>query len=372
MIAQRRTALTNVRVFDGRRLREPATVVIDGDRIGVDSTGAHVVDGGGAILLPGLIDAHVHLHGVESLEQLCSFGVTTALDMSNWPPAFVNTLRGQTGLTDIRSAGISATSPGSGHSRMPGRPQDSLVPDPAAAAQFVTSRVAEGSDYIKMIADVPGPDQATLNALVAAAHERGMLTIAHASKFAATQMAVEAGVDVVTHVPLDTVLDTDTVQRMVTRVCTCVPTLAMMEGIAQHAAAGRDRTEGRRVGGADYGAARASVTALYKAGLPILAGTDANAIPFVPFSPRFGESLLHELELLVDAGLSSVDALRAATALPAHYFALHDRGAIEPGLRADLVLIDGDPIENISATRLIKRVWCAGHERATHIRGNHE
>jgi len=76
----------------------------------------------------------MHLRSFESLQQLCSFGVTTALDMSNWPPPVVNALRGQTGLTDIRSAGISATSPGSGHSRMPGRPQDSLVADPAAAA----------------------------------------------------------------------------------------------------------------------------------------------------------------------------------------------------------------------------------------------
>jgi imidazolonepropionase-like amidohydrolase len=362
----RKVALTNVRVFDGWGLLEPATVVIDGDRIGVDSSGAEALDCGGGVLLPGLIDAHVHLQGVVSLEQLSSFGVTTALDMSNWPPALVDSLRGHTGLTDIRSAGISATSPGSGHSRMPGRPQDSLVPDPSAATQFVASRIAEGSDYIKIVADVPGPDQPTLNALVAAAHARGMLTVAHASKLAATQMAIEAGVDIVTHAPLDTALDADTVKRMLTRVRACAPTLAMMEGIAQHAAAGLDPTAGRRAGGADYGAARASVTAMYQAGVPILAGTDANGIPFVPYSPPFGESLHHELELLVDAGLPTVDALRAATASPAHYFGLTDRGAIAPGLRADLVLVDGDPIGNISTTRRILRVWCAGLERQPH------
>jgi imidazolonepropionase-like amidohydrolase len=57
-----------------------------------------------------------------------------------------------------------------------------------------------------------------------------------------------------------------------------------------------------------------------------------------------------------------VDALRAATDLPAKHFRLDDRGAIRPGLRADLVLLDGDPIADITATRAITRVWCAGVE----------
>lgn len=101
----RKIALKNVRVFDGWRLHEPGTVVLDGDRIGVDVAGAEGLDAQGGVLLPGLIDAHVHLHGLESLEQLTGFGVTTALDMSNWPPADVDALRGRAGLTDIRSAG---------------------------------------------------------------------------------------------------------------------------------------------------------------------------------------------------------------------------------------------------------------------------
>jgi imidazolonepropionase-like amidohydrolase len=63
-----------------------------------------------------------------------------------------------------------------------------------------------------------------------------------------------------------------------------------------------------------------------------------------------------ELELLVDAGLSTVNALRATTSLPAKYFGLDDRGAIEPGYRADWVLIDGDPSTDIRATRSIRRV----------------
>ena len=108
------------------------------------------------------------------------------------------------------------------------------------------------------------------------------------------------------------------------------------------------------------------MAAAYRAGVPVLAGTDANADAGSPAAVSHGDSLHHELELLVDAGLTSLDALRAATVLPARYFALQDRGVAGPGRRADLVLIDGDPLQDIRATRVLRRVWCGGigHELA--------
>jgi len=82
------------------------------------------------------------------------------------------------------------------------------------------------------------------------------------------------------------------------------------------------------------------------AGVPILAGTDANADPGVPAAISHGSSLHHELELLVDAGLTTLDALRGATSRPARYFRLGHRGVIEPGRRADLASCLGDPISD--------------------------
>jgi imidazolonepropionase-like amidohydrolase len=350
-------ALTNVRVFDGRELRGPTTVVIEGGSVGRDSAGARITDAGGATLLPGLIDAHVHLLNEEHLQQLADFGVTTALDMGAWPPSMVDSLRRRTGTADIRSAGIPATIAGSTHSHLPGYPAEELVDGPTGAARFVTDRIAEGADYIKLIADIPGPDQETLDALVAASHEHGKLTVAHAVSTAAFDMALQAGADMITHVPLDRRLTESTAARVLAQECVSIPTLTMMKGVVERIAAAAVPAAGP-----SYESARGSLAELHRAGVPILAGTDANAGPGIPFSPRHGESLHEELELLIDAGLSTVEALRAATVLPARHFGLHDRGVIEPGRRADLVLIDGDPIADIRATRRIRRVWCAGVE----------
>jgi imidazolonepropionase-like amidohydrolase len=87
----------------------------------------------------------------------------------------------------------------------------------------------------------------------------------------------------------------------------------------------------------DY--AEQTVSLLRKAGVPLLAGTDS-PVPGI----AHGASLHRELELLPQSGLSPSEALTAATFTPARQFGLHDRGCIAEGLRADLILVDGDPI----------------------------
>ena len=132
-----------------------------------------------------------------------------------------------------------------------------------------------------------------------------------------------------------------------------IPTLTMMEGIAANLTAAG-------VPGVSYAPAHESTRAMHAAGVPVLAGTDAYT--FTRASPPYGESMHDELALLVDAGLSTAEALRAATSTAAHAFSLDDRGAITPGLRADLVLVDGDPLTDIAAARRVLRVWCGGIE----------
>jgi imidazolonepropionase-like amidohydrolase len=186
--------------------------------------------------------------------------------------------------------------------------------------------------------------------IVQAAHEHGLRVVAHSITTGAFRVAIEAGVDVSTHAPLDTVLDDDSIARMREMGMVSVPTLTMMEGTAQLFAAR----------GLRYENARESVRKFHEAGIRILAGTDANSAPGAPFAPKHGESLHHEFELLVQAGLSAMEVLTGATRLPAETFGLSDRGAIEPGRRADLLLVNGDPTRDVTATRDIAGVWIAG------------
>jgi adenine deaminase len=107
-----KVAITNVRVFDGYQILEPTTVIIDGPVIGGDDSGAEIIDSQDSILLPGLIDCHIHPQGSHNLQELAQFGVTTGLDMATWPASLLKSLRNSKGVTDIRSPGPIACAPG--------------------------------------------------------------------------------------------------------------------------------------------------------------------------------------------------------------------------------------------------------------------
>jgi imidazolonepropionase-like amidohydrolase len=345
------SALRSVRVYRDGLFGDPEDVVIDGTVIGTDPTGALDIESGG-YLIPGLVDAHAHIVGIETLATFAAHGVTTVLDMGN-PMALLAPLRGQPGVADLRAAGVVSTSPESAHAKRMHSEPLVLVASASVADAWVSARVAEGADYIKIVIDLPGFDQETVNALVAAAHHRGRKVVAHASRSDAVAMAQAAGVDILTHAPLDRAISDEQAADLAATGTIIVPTLTMMEGLVE----GLKRAG---IPGPAYEPARASVAAAHRAGLPILAGTDANVAPGAPSTPPFGESLHHELELLVDAGLSPAEALDAATTLPADHFNLTDRGRIRAGLRADLVLLEENPLATISATRGIRGVWVAG------------
>lgn len=375
--ATKKVLLNNVGVFDGHGLSVARSVVIDGSCIGDDASDPdEVIDGNGGYLLPGLIDAHVHLHHQGHLEQLAKHGVTSALDMATWPAQKMNSLRRKVGLTDIRSAGLPATAKGSMHSAILPLPDEALSVQPQDAESFVQRRIDEGSDYIKVISDIPGPSQETLSAVTKAAHEKGKKVVAHASSYVPFQMALEAGVDVVTHAPRDKAVDAAMIEKMVADKTASVPTLIMMREVGNPPSFGtvlssllkpslvKAIVKIRRAsqGVLDYDNAKQSVSEMYRAGIPVLAGTDCHEEAGSPADVKHGISMHQELELLVDAGLSTVDTLRAATILPARHFGLDDRGSIEPGKRADLVLLRENPLQDIRATKSIERVWCAGVE----------
>jgi imidazolonepropionase-like amidohydrolase len=354
-------AITNVNVFDGNALSEERTVVIENGIISAATTAERTIDGQHRMLLPGLIDAHVHLRDVAELERGTYWGTTTMLDMGTPSMALTDSLRHRPGLADIRGAGNTASAPGGTQTTRMGMPLSSAVTGPTDAHRFVADRVREGADYIKIIVEDPrimqsaALDSATIAALVEAAHQAGLKAIAHVTTTAAFALAVDAGVDILTHAPLDAVIDANLVSSIATRGIVSVPTLIMMQTVAKRT----EQLPTHRTG-ISYAHARSTVTTLHQAGVTILAGTDANGAPGSPAQIQHGEALHDEFALLVEAGLTPVEVLRAATVLSADYFGFKDRGVIEAGRRADLVLVAGDPTRDIAATRAIRGVWVAG------------
>jgi len=287
-------------------------------------------------------------------------GITTALDMECWPLDKLNSLRGQDGLPTIRSAGIAAQ-----YQRIGEWPPESKVETPQDAHMFVAQRASEGLDYIKLIADPPpfppgarGIDEATMAELVNCAKIHGMKTIAHATAGVGFTLALTTGVEINTHAPLVQGLDggqaeMNAVEYMFATKRVAVPTLIMMKGTAESYNPPRP--------GMKYENAAESVANMHKMGVPILAGTDCNVEEKAPCQPKHSTDLHTELKMLIDdAGLSHVEALRAATVLPPKYFDLPDRGVLEKGYRADMVLLAGDPTKNIANACKIERIWIGG------------
>ncbi|ALG15145.1 amidohydrolase family protein [Kibdelosporangium phytohabitans] len=377
------TTIVNAKVFDGTKTQDWTSVrFADGvitqcSAVSVAREGDDVIDAAGGTVFPGLIDAHVHLVP-GALAQSLTFGVTTVLDMFSKPDV-VAQAKEQAGsrldVADVRSSGVGATAPG-------GHPSTMYPPFPTLTAaeqaeQFVADRIADGSDYLKIISGVggrwPSLDSGTITALVTAAHARGLVVVAHVSSTAGVEEVVSAGVDVVAHVPAATELAESSVERMAEAGIVVGPTLATIEntlGEPGGAAVVADPrlaeglgdvwkrwlTTGQRGRGMPpYRRAEDNVRRLADAGVTLLAGTDAPNPGTV-----FGASLHRELELLVRCGISPARALAAATAEPARVFGLTDRGRVAPGQRADLVLVSGDPLADITATRAIDRVWRAG------------
>lgn len=357
-----RTIISSVGVFDGKNLLDGKRDVVF-DETGILSvdpaspdgheTADRHVDGRGKTLVPGLIDSHVHITDPAQLDRLLDFGVTTALDMAMWPQEFVENVRAADHGCAILTAGTPIASQHGAHARIPHFPSSSLTDDAQQARDLVKERVDQGSDYIKLILESPGRGGLELDvarAAVEQAHAAGKLVVAHAAAAGAYEIGVEAGIDVLTHAPLDADLSPNLLAEMQRNAVVTSPTLTMMQGTAEFFA---DQ-------GLDYSHARRAVSDMHVAGLTLLAGTDANQTPGVPANVDHGSSLHRELRLLVDAGLSPTEALRAATGLISEVFGLVDRGMIAPRRRADLVLVTGNPTVDIAATDNISQAWLNG------------
>ncbi|KAJ9138469.1 Amidohydrolase [Pleurostoma richardsiae] len=365
----------NVAIFDSNQVTGPATMrftaspgsILSQEELEKSEDPDIIIDGGGCTLLPAFIDANINIGAAETaLQKFASYGIGTVLDMSSTSAenqAMRSLSEDDMGLPAYLACGTVVAANGSDATRRFPFRETNEIRNVADAEVFVAARL-DGpyrADFIKVVADTPGLDDSVLRAIADAAHRHGLLTIAHATQIEAYRRALRLGFDIFIHVPLDAELDPAVAQEMARRGAACIPSLSMLQEMATSNRGGSDghpaSAENPRI---DFARAQRAVKILHDAGVRICAGTESNHSHDTPIS--IGESLHRELGLLAQSGLSNLEALRAATCIAASVLKLDDRGMLQAGRRADLILVEGNPLEDISATRRIKKVWIRGLE----------
>lgn len=372
-------AIVGATVFDGTGAAPRlANVVIRDGRIaevgpGVKAPrGARVIDAKGEALLPGFYDLHTHwtpsgMPGTtpQIAAAYVSSGVTTVSDFNAAPESFAPRRRWLAGLVapHVNFAARMST-PGGHGADWADINTTKWVNTPEAARAAVRVIATYKPDLIKAFTDgwrygvAPdntSMDEWTLAALVDEAHKNGLKVFTHTVTVDRGEAAGRAKVDVITHSLQDRPLDAEAIAAIKAGGTSDTPTLAVYE--PTKAGQPRDMDDPKvKQSFQKFDYALGNAKALYDAGVTIALGTDAG----MPGTPH-GVSTLHEMELMVRAGLTPSQALVAGTAMSAKVIGqLDDRGTIETGKRADLVLIRGEPWKAIEDVRKTDRVFIDG------------
>ncbi|MGH9341440.1 MAG: amidohydrolase family protein [Acidobacteriota bacterium] len=364
-----------------------AVVVVEGEKIvgagprgSVEiPTGAEVIHAPGQTLLPGLIDAHFHLDGNQRLPGLfLTHGVTSVRDPGAWIEAYDPVRESASPIPRLFLAGPHLDTP------PPAYPHDAyIVRDPEETRGAVNRFIDQGASVIKVYFRLP----LELIAVAAeTAHDRDVPVTAHLEIVSAAD-AIRAGVDGIEHItsfgtallPLREAeeyrqsvladnharslgryqvfsrLDLNSsraqalIDLMLERGTFVSATLAIFERRPEDEGASEAHLNG-------FKQMQAFVGQLHKAGVRIVVGSHSS----VPHAQE-GWAYQRELELLVESGLSPMDAIIAGTLQNARFFRIEDRlGSIEAGKLADLVLVEGNPLQDISAMRRVKGVMLNG------------
>ena len=382
-------AIVGASLIDGRGgpVVADSVVVIRGDRIVVVGKqgevkippGAEVINATGLTLLPGLIDSHFHIDGDDPLPALyLSHGVTSLRDPGQWIEAYDAARKASAPVPRLFLCGPHLDSP------PPAYPADSFIVRDAEETRLAVNRfVDDGASAIKVYYRLPLD---LVKVAIETAHARGVPVMGHLEIVDARD-AIRAGIDGIEHatsfgaalLPLrdaekyrQSVLADNNARRegryqvwnsinlntpqaaslfklIVDHNVVVSPTLAVFERQ-------RGDKDTNDIHVHAFKQMEAFVGLANKAGAKIVVGSHSD----VPHAKR-GWAYQRELELLVESGLTPMQALVAGAMENARYFHIADRlGSVEAGKLADLVLVEGDPSKDIRNMRRIKRVMLNG------------
>lgn len=357
-------ALTNASVVNVRTgtIVSKATVVIRGTAIesittGAPPSGARVIDLHNRYVVPGLIDAHVHIASLPQLRAALESGVTTvrSAGVSNYVDVGMRELvkKGYVAGPDVLAAGY--------HVRPSIAPEMYLdfpelgdllstgITSGDGIRRAVRANLSKGVDWIKALATeragTPDTDprkqvysQEELRILVAEAATRDIPVMAHAHGAEGADAAVRAGVRSIEH---GTYLADETLQLMAKQGTYFDPTADIVNDLAE-AGGDYDNAGLKRRGEMMRPILRAAISRAQKFGVKIVAGSDT------AYGPNSVARISRECGELVAAGLSPLQALQAATIVNSEMLRLDKKtGAVEAGLEADVLVVDGNPLDNV-------------------------
>lgn len=350
---------------------------------------AQIRDYGEASILPGLMDAHIHLgyywtqpdlhhyndfmiayYAQKQAETCLAKGVTTIRDCCG-PQFLLETLRLAAEKGFVKAPRILHTDRGicitGGHGHEDGIEEVDGVEN---IRHTIRRQKKDGADWIKMLTtnrdDICEFTQEELNAGVAEAHRLGMKCVVHSGTQPGIQMCIEAGFDTIEH---GNFLTVEQAKQMVKNQQSWTPTMFAYHFLAEYnqkvQEVGIDHSNQSTETYSHHldffessvQAYEENFKAIYDEGVTILAGTDMVMLeaPSVP--------IVEELELMVNYGLTPVEAIQTATQNPAKVFELAEvTGELKRGLQADIVVVDGDVAKNIQDLRNVRQVFLAGIE----------
>jgi imidazolonepropionase-like amidohydrolase len=394
-----RTVFTGGRVFDGTGapVAEADVAIEDGliAEVGVGLDGDEQVDVTGSTLLPGLFDTHVHVmfghldiwkhlqtpfsyrfyDAIKNLDATIRVGITTVRDAGGADPGVKRAveegiIRGprlQISLTMLSQTG------GHGDGWMPSGAGADLFPDyPGMPSQIVDGveearrkireLVRNGADVIKIatsggvLSPTDSPDQRgfaldEIQVMCEEARAAGLFVMSHAQAAVGIKNAVHAGVRSIEH---GIYIDDEALELMLEHGTYLVPTLVAPLGVLRAADAGVPIPEHVLAKATDVVEThRDSIRRAAAAGVKIAMGTDAGVVPH--------GTNLEELQLMQDIGMSPTEVLVATTKTAAELMGLdRELGTLEPGKRADLVVVAGDPFDLSDLSSRIERVYKDG------------
>jgi imidazolonepropionase-like amidohydrolase len=355
--AQSGYIIKNTTVFDGEFIIPETSVKIKSDKI-VDISSSleeienfEIIDGKGKFLMPALSNAHVHAWSPMFLKEAAKAGVLNLMDMhgiEHFQQAMVN-LKDSTQYARFYRAGFAATAP-NGHGTQFGFSVPTLV-KPEDAKQFIEERQNANVDYIKIIVE---PSKETLTfptveALVKEAHNASLKTVVHVSYLEDAEQVLKLKADGLAHIWRDEQIGEERLQLLAKNetffvIPTLLTTFKAIDYLGENAEGYLTKEQ-----------LLEEVKKLQNAGVSILAGTDPPNLQI-----NFGTDLYEELFLFQKAGISTIEVLKTATINIAEAFSLEHYGRIKKGFKADLILIDGNPVKNLEDLKMIEKVWKDG------------